>query len=222
MAAVNGGVDTAEGGYAVILNQLFAGNGVGTEFLGKRVADTKGKAHDIGLFLMPLNLESLFQAGLQLKDLFIGMASELIGRGNWVRSHFPVVGEQGGLEILVVEVLNLVVDADFDDTVLIVAIRSEAVGEIEFLFIEFDAMTGYIVKIFELRFSGGGVRLALELLLREIVSGYPFVPLVDDLAQDLLYACIDLFDFALGRHHILSFEPQDIVNQVGPRGNRPV
>ena len=72
-----------------------------------------------------------------------------------MRSHCPVVGEQGRLEIRVVEIRNLVVDADFDDTVLLVAIRSEAVGEVEFVFIEFDAMTGVIVEEFEFRFSVG-------------------------------------------------------------------
>jgi hypothetical protein len=222
VAAVDGGVDAAEGGNAVILDQLFAGNGVGTEFLGKRVADTKGKAHDIGLFLMPFNLKSLFQAGFQLENISIGMASQLIGRGNSLLSHFPVMGEQGRLEILVVEVFNLVVDADFDDTVLIVAIRSEAVGEVQFIFIEFDAMTGFIVEVFEFRFSGGASRVALEVLLGEIVSGYPFIPFIDNLAQDFLYACIDLFYFALGLHHILSLKVQAILNQVGRRGNRQV
>ena len=74
MAAVDGRVDASEGGNTVVLNQLFAGDGVGTEFLGEGVGDTKGKTHDIGFCLMPFNLESLFHAGFEFKDSFIGMA----------------------------------------------------------------------------------------------------------------------------------------------------
>ena len=79
LAAINGRVDSAEGGNAVILDQLFSGNRVGTEFLGQVVADTKGEAHDIGFALIPFNTEGLFQAGLQPEDISIGMAPELIG-----------------------------------------------------------------------------------------------------------------------------------------------
>ena len=70
-------------------------------------------------------------------------------------SHFPVVGEQGRSEILVVEVQNFVVDADFDDALLIVAIASETVGEVEFVFVEFNAMTGVVVETFEFHFCAG-------------------------------------------------------------------
>ena len=97
-AAVNGGVDAAEGGNAVILDQLFAGHRVGTEFLGEVVADMEGKAHDVGFFLVPFNTEGLFQAGLQLEDIPVGMASQLIGGGHRLLSHFPVVGEQGSFQ----------------------------------------------------------------------------------------------------------------------------
>jgi hypothetical protein len=78
LLAVNGGVDAAERGNTVILDQLFAGDRVGTEFLGEVVVDTKGKTHDIGLNLMLFNNESLFQTGFQLEDFIIGMASQLI------------------------------------------------------------------------------------------------------------------------------------------------
>ena len=155
LAAINSCVDASEGGNTVILNQLFANNGVGTEFMGQVITDTKGKAHDICFFLVPFDTKSLFQVGLKLEDISIGMALELIGEGNSLLSHFPVVGEQGKLEILVVEVLNLVIDADFNDAVLIVAIRSETIGEVEIGFVEFDAMTGVIVEGFELRICVG-------------------------------------------------------------------
>ena len=53
----------------------------------------------------------------------------------------------------------------------------------------------------------------------EVVSGYPFIPLVDNLTQDLLYSSIGRFHFALGFNHVASLEAQVILNQVGPGSN---
>jgi hypothetical protein len=114
------------------------------------------------------------------------------------------VGEQGRSEILVVEVFCLISDADFDDAVLIVAVASEAVGEVEFVFVEFDAMTGVIVEVLEFRFCAEVVLLVLQVFLSKIVSGYPFIPLVNNLAQNLvqnLYSVVGLCRFAAGLNH---------------------
>ena len=63
-------------------------------------------------------------------------------------SRFPIMGEQAVLEILVVKIFDLVIHTNFNDAVEIIIIRSQAVSEIEFMLVEFDAVTRFVVEIF--------------------------------------------------------------------------
>jgi hypothetical protein len=56
------------------------------------------------------------------------------------------VGDKASLKVQIVEIFDLIVDTDLDDAMFLCPLALQAVGEIEGIFVELDAVPVLIVE----------------------------------------------------------------------------
>ena len=76
----------------------------------------------------------------------IRMGAQLVRSGDFSTARCLIVGDKASLKVQIVKIFNLIVDTDLNDAMFLCPLALQAVGEIEPIFVEFDAVPVLIVE----------------------------------------------------------------------------
>src|SRR5262245_49495547 len=163
------GVVASQRRYAVLPDELHQDRRIDDELFQVIIQQRERHTDDVGLTLALLDAHTSVSLVAELEDSAVRNVSKGLEPFDGIVARRFVVRRQSASQLAIVELRDLVVDADFETATVSRRLDRESVGKVELSFVELDPVPGLVVKTFEL------LRMFESRVLGFLFSGYVIV-----------------------------------------------